>query len=136
MLPPRGGAAAGVRGGGDESRGRSIKAGRERCRDADGRTRAGDLAGACRGARAAGVALPPFDVHCPLLSLALIFGTTIENIPGLLPYLRADAAAVEKWKLRLAADSSRRKVGVVWAGNVRHVRDRDRSMTLSELAPL
>ncbi len=38
----------------------------------------------------AGQRLPPFDVHCPLLSLPLLFNTTVETIPAPVPYLRAN----------------------------------------------
>jgi Flp pilus assembly protein TadD len=37
--------------------------------------------------------LPPFDYHCPLLSLPFAFNTTMQTIPGPASYLRADAAA-------------------------------------------
>ena len=36
--------------------------------------------------------LPPFDYHCPLLSLPFAFGTRMETIPGPMPYLRGDPA--------------------------------------------
>jgi hypothetical protein len=31
---------------------------------------------------AAGDPLPPFDLHCPLMSLPLAFGTSLETIPA------------------------------------------------------
>ena len=34
-----------------------------------------------------GEALPRADFHCPLLSLPLVFGTTLESIPAPVPYL-------------------------------------------------
>src|SRR5262249_401182 len=34
-----------------------------------------------------GEAIPHFDVHCPLMSLPLAFKTTIESIPGRVPYI-------------------------------------------------
>ena len=34
---------------------------------------------------ARGTALPPFDVYCPLLSLPLAFGTTVDSIPAAEP---------------------------------------------------
>jgi hypothetical protein len=33
-----------------------------------------------------GDSFPPFNVHCPLLSLPLAFGTTLASIPALVPY--------------------------------------------------
>ena len=42
--------------------------------------------------------VPAFDVHCPMMSLPLAFGTTLENIPfGKTPYLNALSADVERW---------------------------------------
>ena len=37
--------------------------------------------------------LPDHDVRCPMMSLPLAFGTTIETIPADVPYLHADPAA-------------------------------------------
>jgi hypothetical protein len=36
-----------------------------------------------------GASLPDFDLHCPLLSLPLAFGTRLATIPSQTPYLRA-----------------------------------------------
>ena len=69
---------------------------------------------------ATGSALPPFDVHCPMLSLPLAFGTTLDTIPGATPYLVADPAAAASWSARLAP--GRRagpRIGLVWAGSAR-----------------
>jgi Flp pilus assembly protein TadD len=83
-----------------------------------------------------GETVPTFDVHCPLMSLPAIFGTTLETIPPRVPYLQADAEQVVRWKKELAADSHRFKVGLAWAGNPTHVNDRNRSISLAALAPL
>src|SRR3984957_9970369 len=56
--------------------------------------------------------LPPFDYHCPLLSLPLAFGTIMQTIPAAVPYLRGDPAP---WADFLA-DLPGLKVGLVWAG--------------------
>jgi len=55
---------------------------------------------------------PSFDLQCALLSLPRVFGTTLENVPGVVPYLRADPLKVRRWGERLPAG---RKVGLVWA---------------------
>ena len=39
---------------------------------------------------ARGEPLPPFDLHCPLLSLPLEFRTDLASIPAGVPYLAAD----------------------------------------------
>src|SRR6266403_400468 len=41
---------------------------------------------------AAGDPLPPFDLHCPLLSLPHAFKTTLQTIPRTVPYLVPDAS--------------------------------------------
>jgi hypothetical protein len=80
------------------------------------------------------VPLPPFDVHCPLLSLPLIFGTMLENIPVSVPYLHADPEAVVRWRARIGGDGPR--VGIVWAGNPTQTGDRFRSPRLRAVLPL
>jgi len=88
----------------------------------------------------AGTALPPFDLHCPLLSLPRIFGTVLETIPGIVPYVAPDPVAVARWAERLGPGPELR-VGLVWAGRRRPqtsamMIDRRRSMSLAQLAPL
>jgi tetratricopeptide (TPR) repeat protein len=63
-----------------------------------------------------GEPLPPFDLHTPLLSLPLAFRTDLDSIPGGVPYLRVDPAAVRAWKERLAALPGLR-IGLNWHGN-------------------
>ena len=84
---------------------------------------------------ARGDPLPPFDLHCPLLSLPLEFRTDLASIPAGVPYLRADPARVAHWRARLGA-ADRPRIGLVWAGNPLHVNDRNRSVTLADLVPL
>jgi len=83
-----------------------------------------------------GQPLPAFDIHCPLMSLPKVLGTTLTNIPMNVPYLHADAMETEMWRKRLADDSSSIKVGLAWAGRPQHKNDRNRSITLASLAPL
>ena len=54
--------------------------------------------------------LPPFDTYAPLISLAAIFRTGIEDVPGILPvpYLRADSELVRRWGDRLGPACARR----------------------------
>jgi tetratricopeptide (TPR) repeat protein len=79
--------------------------------------------------------LPPFDVQCPLMSLPHVLGTTLETIPGNVPYVFADPALVENWRQRFGQDG-RRKIGLCWWGNPTHAADRTRSFSLEVLAPL
>jgi FkbM family methyltransferase len=79
--------------------------------------------------------LPPFDVHAPLLSLPLLFGTDLKSIPADVPYLRADPALVEQWRARLA-DHPGFRVGVAWKGSDKHKRDHARSVPLAAFEAL
>jgi hypothetical protein len=90
-----------------------------------------------------GDTLPPFDLHCPLLSMPLALGTTIATIPNEVPYLRAEAIQTEAWRARLVSLATHGpKIGLAWAGNPRtQVRSatavgRWRSITPDRLAPV
>lgn len=79
--------------------------------------------------------LPPFDIHCPLMSLPLIMGTDLDTIPADVPYLTADPEKSAAWKSRLETLGGGLKVGVGWAGRPSHPRDAGRSMQLAQFAP-
>jgi tetratricopeptide (TPR) repeat protein len=81
-----------------------------------------------------GETLPDFDLHCPLPSLPLAFGTRLDTIPSTTPYLRAPAHGHD-WEARLGP-KDRPRIGLVWSGNPRHRDDRKRSIELSALLPL
>jgi hypothetical protein len=83
---------------------------------------------------AAGASLPPFDLHCPLLSLPLAFKTTMETIPAAVPYLTASAERLARWRDRLPGQG--RRAGFVWSGSPSHNNDRNRSIALARLAAL
>lgn len=84
---------------------------------------------------ARGEALPAFDVQCPLGSLPLALKTDVGSIPAPIPYLKADADRIERWRSRIDALPGKR-VAIAWAGHARHVNDRNRSLALAQLAPL
>ncbi len=50
-----------------------------------------------------GASLPPFDLHCPLLTLPRTFATTLETIPAAIPYLSAPPESVAAWRERQSA---------------------------------
>ena len=85
---------------------------------------------------AGGDKLPPFDLHCPLLTLPVAFGTTLETIPRTIPYLHPDPTDVARWGERLAGASGLR-VGLVWAGkpDLQEV-DRKRSLRFEQVEPI
>jgi tetratricopeptide (TPR) repeat protein len=68
------------------------------------------------------------DMCVPLLSLPGIFNTRLDTIPASVPYLNADAVKVNYWKKKLTTVDF--KVGLVWAGNPTHKKDRSRSIGL------
>jgi tetratricopeptide (TPR) repeat protein len=80
----------------------------------------------------AGAPLPPFDFHCPLLSLPLAFKTDIRSIPGAPGYLTADASKIAAWRARLGPQS-KPLVGLAWSGSAAHKNDGNRSLRLSDL---
>jgi tetratricopeptide (TPR) repeat protein len=54
-----------------------------------------------------------FDYHCPLLSLPRAFGTTLETVPAVVPYLHAEADRVSYWRGVLPG---RFRIGICWQG--------------------
>jgi tetratricopeptide (TPR) repeat protein len=84
-----------------------------------------------------GAALPPFDYHCPMLSLPLAFGTTLETVPAEVPYLYLPEASHAKMKLFPWPEDGLR-IGLLWAGNPTflHDRYRFRSAALELFEPL
>lgn len=83
---------------------------------------------------ARGDPLPPFDCHCPMLSLPLACGTEPTTIPADIPYIAAAADEGARWYDSLPAD--RPRVGLVWSGDPVHDNDLNRSLRLEMLAPL
>ncbi len=82
-----------------------------------------------------GDALPDHDFNCPLMSLPLAFGTTLESIPANVPYLSAKTEQVEKWRNQLGPRTKPR-IGLVWAGRRREPVNRTRDMGLKAFDPL
>jgi hypothetical protein len=95
--------------------------------------------------------LPPFDVHCPLMSLPLACGTDeVSKIPAPIPYIFAKNEDVFRWKNRLeshapyglADNTTVKKIGLVWSGLMRSTNplaakmDAERSIDFEYLKPL
>lgn len=84
--------------------------------------------------------LPPYDWHCPMMSLPCVFGTTLATIPTEVPYITADPALVTAWAARLPG-RHRLRVGLVWAGQARPwlpgfaTVDTRRSTSLAQFTP-
>lgn len=78
--------------------------------------------------------IPPFELHAPLLSLPLLFKTTLDEVPAA-PYLTADADLAVDWRIRLAGHRGF-KVGICWQGNPQHPRDGMRSIPFEQMRSL
>ena len=83
---------------------------------------------------ARGDVLPPFDCHCPLLSLPLALATDPATIPADIPYIAARDYDVRLWRERLP--QRRPLVGLAWSGARAHDNDLNRSLRLETLSPL
>ncbi|WP_082908230.1 tetratricopeptide repeat protein [Bradyrhizobium neotropicale] len=100
----------------------------------------GDITGVATCIDRSSSTSPAFDLHCPLGSLPLAFGTRLDTIPFAQAYLPAPPAArVKAWE-DLLEDRlglrNRFRVGLAWSGNPDHNNDHNRSMALRSLAPL
>lgn len=84
---------------------------------------------------AMGQPLPPFDLHCPLMSLPGIFQTTVDSIPNKVPYLDPDPERVNFWRSQIESFPEF-KIGICWQGNPKQHSDRLRSIPLIHFAPL
>jgi Flp pilus assembly protein TadD len=80
--------------------------------------------------------VPPFDVHCALMSLPLLFQTDIDSIPAAVPYLHPEPELLEQWRQTLGPRDGSLRVGLVWAGSTTFQADRTRSLQLDQLALL
>ncbi len=67
---------------------------------------------------ARGDPLPEFYLHCPLMSLPLALGITLDSIPNETPYIQIDAALQRDWQARLGARRGLR-VGLAWTGKIK-----------------
>jgi tetratricopeptide (TPR) repeat protein len=76
---------------------------------------------------------PAFDMHCPLSSLPLAFGTRLDTIPPSSCLPPPAAIRVQAWNTRLG-QHDRPRVGLVWSGNPKHKNDHNRSIPLGKLS--
>lgn len=82
--------------------------------------------------------IPGHAAYCRLSSLALMFRTTLESIPGRTPYLSPDPERVGRWRQWLDANHppGLPRIGIAWSGRPTHPNDRRRSIRLKALIPL
>jgi hypothetical protein len=74
---------------------------------------------------------PPFDLHCPLLSLPLALKIELATLPAG-KYLRAPLASVARWRAKLG-EPSKPRIGLVWRGDPDNPIDHTRSLALAQL---
>lgn len=92
------------------------------------------LAGGKVSVVAMGEPLPSFfDLQVPLMSLPLIFDTTLETIPETVPYLTPSRERLPHWQCQIPEKDSL-KIGLCWAG--KSYPDPGRSCPVELLAPL
>lgn len=65
----------------------------------------------------AGTAYPAYDVHCPLMSLPRLVGTTVETVPPPVRLTIPDDARAKAARLVPGRDGTV-KVGIIWSGRV------------------
>ncbi len=76
----------------------------------------------------------PFDFQSALMSLPARFETTVETIPGKVPYVAPEHELVERWRERIGRQGF--KIGICWQGNPAGAIDRGRSAPLTEFRPM
>jgi hypothetical protein len=76
---------------------------------------------------------PPFDLHCPLLSLPLALKIELATIPSG-KYLCAPAARAADRRARIGR-STKPRVGLVWRGDPGNPDNGKRSMSMNDLLP-
>lgn len=80
--------------------------------------------------------LPPFDRHCPIMSLGFLFGATLENLPAPPFYLTPDPDEAAKAAAAVKAAGGGLNIGLCWAGNPAHKNDHNRSIPPALLGAL
>jgi hypothetical protein len=76
---------------------------------------------------------PPFDLHCPLLSLPLALKIELAKIAAE-KYLSAPLAKIGSWQAKLG-ESTKPRIGLVWRGDPDNPDDARRSLTLAQFLP-
>jgi len=74
---------------------------------------------------ATGDPLPGFDFHVPVMSLPLLFETTVDTVPNDVPYLSVPDDIKPHDKIQA---SDKFKVGFCWAGSPTNANDQNRSV--------
>lgn len=76
------------------------------------------------------------DYYCPLMSLPNALGIELSTLPNSTPYMRASDESIKKWSSRLSLPTKFPVVGIAWSGRAAHPKDQERSIALTQLAPI
>jgi len=76
--------------------------------------------------------VPAFDFHISVMSVPAVLATELSTIPAEVPYLRIDPTKMERWETQIEGRGL--KIGLAWAGNPAHLRDRYRSIPFDALS--
>ncbi|MBF0450623.1 MAG: tetratricopeptide repeat protein [Candidatus Magnetomorum sp.] len=76
-----------------------------------------------------------FDYQIPLLSLPAIFETDIDTIPTNIPYIHPPET-VGEWISIVRNHPAKLKIGIAWAGSLKHPEDHLRSIPIEKFHPL
>ncbi len=82
--------------------------------------------------------LPKADTRIPLLSLPLVFKTTLDTMPTDIPYLYAQNDLIEQWHKKICPDKNF-KIGICWHAKPIYLEDHvytRRSVPLEKFLPL
>lgn len=71
--------------------------------------------------------IPENAAYAPMMSLPYIFKTELDTIPANVPYLSADPEDVKNWAEKLSTLPGP-KIGLVWTGNPKNLRERMRAI--------
>ncbi|MBV8634716.1 MAG: glycosyltransferase family protein, partial [Burkholderiaceae bacterium] len=83
---------------------------------------------------AQGDEVPPFDFHCPLMSVPCGLGTTLDTVPASSSYLTCEEERRLHWRNKLGTHGF--KIGITWQGNPKSPSERGRSAPLAQFARL
>ncbi|MGL5511531.1 MAG: tetratricopeptide repeat protein, partial [Microcoleaceae cyanobacterium] len=75
---------------------------------------------------------PVYDVQIALMSLPLIFQTTLETIPSAIPYLQVNSQPIDL----PIKPQTKLKIGIVWGANFQHSTSNKRSCPVSYFTDL
>ncbi|WP_433703888.1 hypothetical protein [Paraburkholderia sacchari] len=101
-----------------------------------------DVAACATGVSRVWTTLPPgpYDYWCRMFRFPDHMRLATSMLPLAMPYLGAPSPVVERWGERIvgltSANSRKRRVGLVWAGNPDYEFDRYRSIALRQLHPV